>query len=254
MDSNVITRSDCTVINIPDSFAELATLRDLHIWSEALYRVARGEAVAHTLLVVPPHPPGAPGEPLVLGDMRTDCLSAYQSAPDLMADPVVRHCLTRCVPLIWHTASLPAQDSALPQPRLAACIEANGAISLPMHGPHGERGGVSFFVKSSPNPAPGKETGPDIGRLTLIRDLIAERLGDLLAPNQGAATPALTPKELECLKWTAAGKSTWEISMILKCSQSAVNFHITNFRQKLDCPTRRDAVVKAIRYGIIQLD
>ncbi len=62
----------------------------------------------------------------------------------------------------------------------------------------------------------------------------------------------LTARELECLQWSAIGKSSWEISTILNISESAVNFHMANIRSKFNVSSRRQAVVQAIRYGLIR--
>lgn len=62
----------------------------------------------------------------------------------------------------------------------------------------------------------------------------------------------LTARELECLQWSAIGKSSWEISTILNISESAVNFHMANIRSKFDVTSRRQAVVQAIRFGLIR--
>ena len=62
----------------------------------------------------------------------------------------------------------------------------------------------------------------------------------------------LTARELECLQWSAIGKSSWEISTILNISESAVNFHMANIRSKFDVSSRRQAVVQAIRFGLIR--
>lgn len=62
----------------------------------------------------------------------------------------------------------------------------------------------------------------------------------------------LTARELECLQWSAIGKSSWEISTILRISESAVNFHMANIRSKFDVSSRRQAVVQAIRFGLIR--
>jgi diguanylate cyclase (GGDEF)-like protein len=62
----------------------------------------------------------------------------------------------------------------------------------------------------------------------------------------------LTARELECLQWSAIGKSSWEISTILCISESAVNFHMANIRSKFDVSSRRQAVVQAIRFGLIR--
>ena len=69
---------------------------------------------------------------------------------------------------------------------------------------------------------------------------------------RSAEKPAsITRRELECLKWSAAGKSSWEIGQILNCSEATVNFHFSNLRRKFNTSTRQQAVIKAISMGLI---
>jgi len=62
----------------------------------------------------------------------------------------------------------------------------------------------------------------------------------------------LTPRERQVLLWCAYGKSSWEIGRILECKESTVNFHVSNILRKFEVPTRVAAVIKAIRYGMLQ--
>ncbi|MHA7116252.1 response regulator transcription factor [Pseudomonas promysalinigenes] len=62
----------------------------------------------------------------------------------------------------------------------------------------------------------------------------------------------LTPREQQVLLWCAYGKSSWEIGQILQCKESTVNFHVSNLLRKFEVPTRVAAVIKAIRYGMLQ--
>jgi LuxR family quorum-sensing transcriptional regulator LasR len=61
----------------------------------------------------------------------------------------------------------------------------------------------------------------------------------------------ISNRELECLKWCAEGKSSWEIGKILNCSEATVNFHFVNIRRKFSSNSRQQAVIKAIRLGLI---
>lgn len=63
----------------------------------------------------------------------------------------------------------------------------------------------------------------------------------------------LTAREAEVLKWTAAGKSYWEISMILGISERTVRFFMTNARKKLGVVTNSQAVAQAVLRGMIPL-
>jgi DNA-binding CsgD family transcriptional regulator len=66
-------------------------------------------------------------------------------------------------------------------------------------------------------------------------------------------TVELSKRERECLRWTAEGKASWEIGMILKISDNTVNFHIKNAMRNLGTTSRTVAVVKAIRLNLIEL-
>lgn len=56
----------------------------------------------------------------------------------------------------------------------------------------------------------------------------------------------VSARELDCLKWTAAGKTAWEASVILGISERTVRFHLNAAREKLKCSNTTQAVAKAI--------
>lgn len=64
---------------------------------------------------------------------------------------------------------------------------------------------------------------------------------------------ALTAREKEVLQWSAAGKSSWDISRIFNCSEAGVNYHFANIRRKFGVRSRGSAVVKALELGLINL-
>ena len=61
----------------------------------------------------------------------------------------------------------------------------------------------------------------------------------------------LTPKEKEVLAWGAMGKTSWEIALILKCTESGVNFHFGNIRHKFGVSSRASALIKATALGLV---
>ncbi|MER9690011.1 helix-turn-helix transcriptional regulator [Mesorhizobium sp. M0139] len=65
--------------------------------------------------------------------------------------------------------------------------------------------------------------------------------------------PPLSPREKECILWTAKGKSSWEIGQIIGISVNTVNFHIKNVMKKTDTGSRITAAIKALQFGIIEL-
>lgn len=64
---------------------------------------------------------------------------------------------------------------------------------------------------------------------------------------------ALSPREIETLRWSAIGKTSWEISMILGISERTVNFHVQRAAAKLRVKGRRAACARAIALGLITI-
>lgn len=62
----------------------------------------------------------------------------------------------------------------------------------------------------------------------------------------------LTPRELECLRWTAEGKTAWEVGQILGISAQTAARHLSNATQKLGGVNKHHAVVKALRMKLIR--
>jgi len=61
----------------------------------------------------------------------------------------------------------------------------------------------------------------------------------------------VSARELDCLRWVAAGKSAWEASVILGISERTVRFHLNSAREKLNCTTTTQAVAKAVAQQLI---
>jgi NarL family two-component system response regulator LiaR len=67
-------------------------------------------------------------------------------------------------------------------------------------------------------------------------------------------TPGLTERELEVIKALAQGKSNKEIARALDISEKTVRNHASNIYNKLHIFDRTQAVIYAIRQGIVDLD
>ncbi|MGG7516434.1 LuxR family transcriptional regulator [Allorhizobium undicola] len=77
-------------------------------------------------------------------------------------------------------------------------------------------------------------------RLAEIRDMDAR------------VVETLTDRELACLNWTAAGKTSIEISEIMGLSEHTINHYLNRATRKLDTVNRTQAVAKALRLGLIK--
>jgi DNA-binding CsgD family transcriptional regulator len=91
----------------------------------------------------------------------------------------------------------------------------------------------------APAPAPAPAAPPDDG------EPAAESAPDLPTP------PSLTARQIECLRWTARGKSSWDISQILGISPRTVDEHLDNACRRLGVKRRSQAAVEAAKAGLL---
>ena len=82
-------------------------------------------------------------------------------------------------------------------------------------------------------------------------DIVSDRSSTHTAQSD---TPSLTSRELEVLRLVALGNQVSDISAELHISPHTVRNHIRNFHSKLEATTRLEAVVNALRLGLLQLD
>jgi DNA-binding NarL/FixJ family response regulator len=83
---------------------------------------------------------------------------------------------------------------------------------------------------------------------THVSDRAASRLAE-----RAIAGAALSPREIEVLKLIASGKSNKEIAAQLFVSEGTVKSHVINIHHKLGVDDRTEAVVVAIKRGILQV-
>jgi LuxR family transcriptional regulator, quorum-sensing system regulator LasR len=162
-------------------------------------------------------------------------------------DPIVLHCIARSTPLAWSSGVFVGER----QVELYREMHRRGlhsGIVLPYHGPCAEFGFLSFG---------GDEAmpRPDVAELAYFRDLAMEVFSGF--QRKGYAVKhqdiEITSRELECLKWCAAGKSSWDIAQLMNCTEATVNFHFANIRRKFGASSRRMAVIKAIQLGFLSV-
>jgi DNA-binding CsgD family transcriptional regulator len=80
----------------------------------------------------------------------------------------------------------------------------------------------------------------------MLSSLIYDKYHKLFKPHHDIT---MTKRELECIKWAAEGKTSWEISKLLSISQRTVDFHLANCITKTDSINRQQAVVKCVLNG-----
>ena len=124
-------------------------------------------------------------------------------------------------------------------------------MSIATHDQHGFKSMMSL-VRDKPLERDAKETEQLIASARVISACVHHTGFNLLGvKDEPIANVTLTGRETEVLKWIASGKTTWEISIILNLSEATVAFHVKNIMRKLNVHNRQQAIVIALRRGLI---
>ena len=234
-----------------ERFAALLECGTEETWSETVFRLARDHGFEQSLIAVVPGRQMSLEEAFLRSNYPPQWRSAYDNAKLVHIDPTVIHCLQRSTPLIWEPGVF-ASKQQQEMYEEASMHGLRSGITLPFHGINGELGILCFVSDIEPGKRFLRDAQRCVHELSLMRDFAFEASLRFARPVADAIKPpSITNREMECLKWCAIGKSSWDIAQILHCSEAAVNFHFSNLRRKFDATSRRQAVVKAIRYGLI---
>ena len=70
--------------------------------------------------------------------------------------------------------------------------------------------------------------------------------------SQPSHTPTLTPRELEVLEWMATPNTYRQIAAHLSVGEETIRSHAKNILEKMEQPNRAQAVITAMRLGLIE--
>jgi DNA-binding CsgD family transcriptional regulator len=120
-------------------------------------------------------------------------------------------------------------------------------FAVPIHGPAGYQGLVSLLASKKL-----ELTVREKAALEMLSRAIHDRCRSTVG--FGMVTdelPKLSAREIECMKWVAAGKTNWEIGQLLGISKSTVHFHIERVKTKLHKRSRTEAVAILVLHGFL---
>ena len=219
-------------------------------WSDCLFRLARSQGFDQMLFGVVPSRHVRFESAFTRSNYSSEWRTRYDSNGFAYVDPTVGHCVSSTLPLVWAPSTfVSGAPGALYEEASSHGIRSG--VTLPVHGPQGELGMISFASDARPDAPFARSLMEVLPALSLIRDYAFASSAQLREARPEPEVPRLTPRELEVLQWVMAGKSSWEIARITNCSEATINFHLANVRQKFGVNTRQQAVVKAIALGMI---
>jgi DNA-binding NarL/FixJ family response regulator len=154
--------------------------------------------------------------------------------------------------------SMPVLDGVEATRRIHAASPELPIVVLTMHGEDAQRrdaldaGAAGFLTK-------------DVSMQDVVRTVLQAAGGDVaLSPElastilsefrtEAKAASPLTPREEEVLQLIADGLSTTEVAAQLYISGKTVKNHLASIYEKLDARDRTQAVLAAVRIGIVRL-
>lgn len=192
----------------------------------------------------------AKSEFVTVDNTPSDYVETFQDPRKGRRDPVMQHCKYQTVPIIWDQDTYTSQGLGEMWEHQAAFGFVTG-VAMALHLPEGKH----FFLgvdRDQALPSDSRELTSLVAQLQLfaVHALDAAMRVLVVTPAQ-EKLPSLTPRELEALRWTMDGKTAWEVGSILGISERTAVLHINNAMHKLEAVNKHQAVLKALRLGLI---
>lgn len=196
-------------------------------------------------LRLPEYPP-----PTVAVKWPPDWCERYFKHEYHKIDPVVRRTPIVAQPFLWDQLGKqyqlqPDERRVLNEAREAGLKQ---GMSVPLFGPLGRISVISFASRfDDADPQHSK------GHLNALAWQFHTACMEINRPMEDNCMKrvVLSERELDCIRWVAEGKSSWEIGMILHISENTVNFHLKNAMRKLGATSRIQAAIMAVRLNLI---
>ncbi len=176
---------------------------------------------------------------------------SFNDAGLAQIDPVMQHCKRAAVPIIWDQETYVSQGRGELWEHQAHYGYQTG-VALALHLPEGRH----FFLgvdRDRPLSAKPRTMTRIVAELQLFAVHAQDAAFRIFAPtvSRQVEGPSLTPRELEALSWTMEGKTAWEVGAIMNISERTAVLHLQNAMHKLDSVNKHQAVLKAIRLGLL---
>lgn len=232
-------------------FSEVLKSRDRDEFQGELVAFTRRlgfETVSATLII--DHMLGE-AEFITIDNTPVEFKELFDSPKKGRRDPVMQHCKRQSVPIIWDQATYVGEGLGEMWEEQARFGYRNG-IALALHMPEGRH----FFMgvdRDRPVPMDASELTRVVADLQLFAVHAQDAAQRILVPTRtDPGLPSLTPRELEAMRWTMEGKTAWEVGNALGISERTAALHINNATHKLGCVNKHQAVLKALRLGLLR--
>ena len=179
-----------------------------------------------------------------------DWISHYQTQNYVAIDPIVRRGLLGLMPIDWSDATGLTVEQKKLFHEAADFRVGNRGLTFPVRGLSGESAIFSVTAEMS-------QHDWDRFKLRFLRhlriagDVFHQSVLGKVGGNTTTTEVTLSPRERECLRWCAEGKTRDDVASILGVSPRVVKFHLEGARHKLKCLNTAHTIATAILRGLI---
>lgn len=165
-------------------------------------------------------------------------------------DPSLEHAMTSCVHSVWTPVMY---NKTIVSRKLLQDINDHGVlcgITIPVRDHRGNVAAVSFSGRSREPNSFWDEMR--LGHLYFIASELHNQIVlNYINKEHSFCTTQLTSREKDILHFTATGKTAYEVAKMLNITESTVNFHMKNIREKLSSVNTVQAIFKAAQLNLI---
>jgi len=217
---------------------------------EAVQRIADGYQVDYVTLHLFRSGEDAQNKPYVRTNYPDAWVSHYLLNDYVRIDPVLQMAERVAAPFCWSSITLQGDQIEMMEQAHKHGLGKTGFSARHVDA-IGRRSVLSFNARDAKG---GDVWAPHLpqmrdGLIRLAHEMHRMALAEIYV--DGETLPQLSPREIECLKWTAEGKAHTDIAIILNLSEHTVRGYLKDARRKLDCITLAQAVSKASSLGLI---
>lgn len=226
--------------------SEISTLNTQFDVIRFMKRAAEFYRCTHFMVLnLPPITSRHLSENTIITNWPTELISLFDRHGLMQTSTMLRRLRASALPFVLDLEGMLPDDPGFAKRELFARFAIGRGACFPVHEIGGARGAVTFWSEAA------EFDQQQMMELMYLSVHVFERLVRIRSVDI-KTSEALTEREVDCLNWTAAGKTSAEIAEILGLSEHTVNHYLNRAARKLDTVNRTQAVAKALRTGLIK--
>lgn len=174
----------------------------------------------------------------------------YETNKYVIIDPIIKRGFGSLMPIDWSEVEKLSPEQAKFFGEAQEFKIGQRGLTFPLHGLHNETAIFSLTADMS------AKTWLEFKRahlrdMRILGDLYHQKIISRVVGKRASSEVRLTKREIECLKWSAEGKTHLDVADILGISPRTVRFFLEGAKRKLDALNTTHAVASAVLQGVI---